>query len=110
MKYLLIAVVLLFSSIAFADDTILALKGMTLTKGQAVKVEVIGSEDAYISWFRAPTDITEADELEVVFEDVVPGKYKVFITVNDHNVGRAKKGEFALGKVVSQQVIELKVD
>ena len=63
-----------------------------------------------ISWFRASTDVSKSDQLEVVFEDVVPGKYKVFVTVNDHNVGRAKKGEFALGKVLSTQLIELNVE
>ena len=110
MKYLLIAVVLLCSSIAFANDTTLALKGLTLTKGQTVKVEVIGSDNVYISWFRASTDVSEADELEVVFEDMVPGEYKAFVTVNAHNVGRAKKGEFALGKVLSAQVIDLNVE
>jgi len=110
MKNLLVVLVLLFSSIAFADDTTLALTGLTIEKGQVVKVEVISNDHAYINVFRAPTDIAENDEVEVVLEDIASGIYKMYVTVNESDVRKAAKGEFAIGKALKQQVTTIIVE
>ena len=110
MKNLLIAVVLLFSTVVFAADSTIALKGLTLKKGQVVTVELRSEEHFYVEMFRSPADTTEVDEIEIVLEDAISGTYDVRITVNDNNVGRAKKGEFAIGKLVSQKITKVTID
>ena len=100
MRNLLLAITLLFSSIAFAGDTTLALTGFTVEKGQVVTVEL-----------RVPVDVAENDELEVVLEDAIPGTYDMRVTVREYNARNDRQeNKLSIGNVVKQQVTQVTID
>jgi hypothetical protein len=111
MRNLLLAITLLFSSIAFAGDTTLALTGFTVEKGQVVTVELRNAEHIFITMLRIPVDITEGDELEVVLEDAVPGTYDMRVTVREYNARNDRQdNKLSIGNVVKQQITQVTID
>ena len=110
MRNLLIAVALLFSSIAFAADTTLALTGFSVEKGQVVTVQLRNDQQIYISAFRVPVDLTEADELDVLLEDAVPGTYDMRITVREYNARNDRNDNMSMGKIVKEQVTQITIE
>jgi hypothetical protein len=111
MKNLLIVIALLFSSIAFAADTTLALTGFSVEKGQVVTVELRSAERFYITMLRVPVDVAEEDELEVVIEDTVPGEYDMRVTIREFNARNERvDGKLAIGKVLKQQIAKVKIN
>jgi hypothetical protein len=100
MRNLLLAITLLFSSIAFAGDTTLALTGFTVGKGQVVTVELRNAEHIFITMLRVPVDVAENDELEVVLEDAIPGTYDMRVTVREYNAKNDRNEKMSIGNVV----------
>lgn len=103
MRSLLIAVTLLFSSFALAEDVTLVLTGLEAQKGQVVTVQLRGSENIYITGLRVPADMAEQDELEIVLEDPQPGEYDMLVMVRKNIPAKYKKGEYAIGEITYKQ-------
>lgn len=111
MKNLLIVIALLFSSIAFAEDTTLALTGFTLEKGQILLVELRSEKHYFIDMMRVPTDVAEGDEVEVVLQDAIPGSYEMRITVYEFNARNVKDdSKLAIGKALKQQITKITIE
>jgi len=79
MKYLLIVLAFLASTIAFAD----APTDLDLKKGQVVSVE-IDSDNYYVTMFRVTKD---GDTLLVDFDGLAPGKYTAVVKVRESDLG-----------------------
>ncbi len=111
MKNLLIVAVLFFSSLAFAaTETTIAIEGLVVKREQVIKVELRNSEDIYIHMFRSPADLEAQDQLEIKLQDVTPGEYEMTVTVNANNAGRQRKGEYAIGNLVSMHIQTIVID
>ena len=111
MRNLLLAITLLVSSIAFAEDTTLALTGFSVEKGQLITVELRGADQYYVTMLRIPVDVAEGDELEVVLEDAVPGVYDMRVTIREYNAKNERdEHKLAAGKVIKQQVTQITIE
>lgn len=107
MKNFLFTLILL-SSIAFAEDTKVELTGLALEKGQVVTLQV-NAEERHILMFRAKDDFAETDTIIVWLDELEAGKYTAEIRVNNYNVARAKRGNYAITDVVLETEIEIEV-
>lgn len=107
MKNFLFTLILL-STVAFAENTKVELTGLALEKGQVVTLQV-NAEQQHILVFRAKDDFAETDTIVVWLDDLEAGRHTAEIKVNNNNVGKAKKGEFAISSVVLETEIEIEV-
>lgn len=108
MKKLLIAAILLFSTIAFAStETTLAIEGLIVKEEQVITVELRNSEDIYIHMFRSPVALEAKDQMEIKLQDVAPGEYEMTVTVRENDVRKQKKGEYAIGNLVAMHVAKV---
>ena len=108
MKNFLFTLILL-SSIAFAEDTKVELTGLALEKGQVVTLQV-NAKERHILMFRATKDFVETDTIIVWLDELEAGKFTAEIRVNNYNVVRAKRGNYAITDVVLETEIEIEVE
>ena len=99
-SFLIATALLLLSTLALANETTLAISGLTVKKDQVVFVKLVNSKFAYLHGFHAPTDFSANDEVNVVFEDVVPGEYVLDVIVRESDVG----------KIVSEKKLRVKIE
>ena len=118
MKNFLFALILLsVSSIAFAEDAKVELSGIALAKGQVVTVQV-DADVTQILVFRTNADFAETDKVVIWLEDIEAGTYEATIRVNEgltRKFEKNKDGEtvqtnYAIGNVVSETNVEIKID
>lgn len=107
MKNFLFALILL-SSVAFADSTKVELSGIELEKGQVVTV-VIEANETHVQMFRANADFAETDKIVIWLDDIENGTYSALLRINKNNPGAAKKGNFAIGRQILEQEVEIEI-
>lgn len=108
MKYFLFTLILLTSA-AFADSTKVELTGIALEKGQVVTLQV-DAEQYHILMFRAKDDFAETETIVLWLEDLEAGKHTAQVKVNNSNIARAKRGNYAITDVVLKTEIEIEVE
>lgn len=107
MKNFLFALILL-SSVAFADSTKVELSGIELEKGQVVTI-VIEASETHVQMFRANADFAETDKIVIWLDDIENGTYSAMLRINKNIPGAAKKGNFAIGRTVLEQEVEIEI-